>query len=667
MPFIQIKLRRSTAAQWTAGNPVLGEGEMGIEKDTSLFKVGNGITLWNDLPYGGLQGETGDTGPSGLKGESGNVFNTVTTSFTPNPIILSPITFTVDINLSYIPGNSVVVVEVGASQNRFEGTITAYNKLTGSMTVQVQNIFGTFPPLTPKTYNVNLDAIDGPTGSTGYTGQTGSTGYTGETGSSGFTGSTGYTGQTGSTGYTGETGATGYTGASGAKGYTGETGATGYTGQTGSTGYTGETGATGYTGETGSTGYTGQTGSTGYTGESGATGYTGQTGSTGYTGETGSTGYTGQTGSTGYTGQTGSTGYTGESGATGYTGRTGATGYTGVTGSTGFTGATGYTGWTGQTGSTGYTGQTGPTGWTGQTGSTGYTGETGSTGYTGQTGSTGYTGQTGSTGFTGLTGPTGFTGQQGTPGEASLTGATGYTGSTGWTGSIGYTGSTGWTGSIGYTGYTGMTGPTGEGFTTITGAALTRVLTANGSNAAIAEPNLTFNGTTLTVQNNISTIGFVTLGSYLLSQSTIVAQNFNAGQLIAMRMLSASDISQVASSANGTSYATIVSFPYSPVYATSHIVIEYNTRYGMLGSGSDNIASRIQVNGVSIAENQQYWKPTAGVVVSAGVIFPLMGRYTNSSLTPITITIQVAVLTSVATINWYNDLATWVKISEIGR
>jgi len=53
---IQIQLRRGTAAQWSSANPILASGEMGVETDTGQFKVGNGITAWNSLSYGGLQG-----------------------------------------------------------------------------------------------------------------------------------------------------------------------------------------------------------------------------------------------------------------------------------------------------------------------------------------------------------------------------------------------------------------------------------------------------------------------------------------------------------------------------------------------------------------------------------------------------------------------------------
>lgn len=54
---VQIQLRNDTAANWTAANPTLAQGEMGIETDTNLFKLGDGLNPWADLPYGGIQGE----------------------------------------------------------------------------------------------------------------------------------------------------------------------------------------------------------------------------------------------------------------------------------------------------------------------------------------------------------------------------------------------------------------------------------------------------------------------------------------------------------------------------------------------------------------------------------------------------------------------------------
>jgi len=53
---VQIQFRRGTAAQWTAANTVLAEGELGLETDTSYYKIGNGSTAWNSLAYGSILG-----------------------------------------------------------------------------------------------------------------------------------------------------------------------------------------------------------------------------------------------------------------------------------------------------------------------------------------------------------------------------------------------------------------------------------------------------------------------------------------------------------------------------------------------------------------------------------------------------------------------------------
>jgi hypothetical protein len=49
-----IQLRRDTASVWNSVNPVLHEGEMGFETDSRKFKIGDGITPWQGLKYGGL-------------------------------------------------------------------------------------------------------------------------------------------------------------------------------------------------------------------------------------------------------------------------------------------------------------------------------------------------------------------------------------------------------------------------------------------------------------------------------------------------------------------------------------------------------------------------------------------------------------------------------------
>lgn len=47
----KIVLRHDTAANWIKYNPILLAGEMGVETDTGLLKVGNGLSTWTALEY----------------------------------------------------------------------------------------------------------------------------------------------------------------------------------------------------------------------------------------------------------------------------------------------------------------------------------------------------------------------------------------------------------------------------------------------------------------------------------------------------------------------------------------------------------------------------------------------------------------------------------------
>lgn len=48
---VKIQLRRGTSAQWVSSNPILSQGELGLEIDTGKFKFGNGTTPWILLNY----------------------------------------------------------------------------------------------------------------------------------------------------------------------------------------------------------------------------------------------------------------------------------------------------------------------------------------------------------------------------------------------------------------------------------------------------------------------------------------------------------------------------------------------------------------------------------------------------------------------------------------
>ena len=114
----RIKLRRSTAAQWTAANPTLFAGEAGFETDTGKFKIGDGTSVWSALYYfttssSSTLNDLGDVTITSAAAGQGLVYNgsawvnkATTFTFTQSS---SSAAWTITHNLGYRPGGVSVV------------------------------------------------------------------------------------------------------------------------------------------------------------------------------------------------------------------------------------------------------------------------------------------------------------------------------------------------------------------------------------------------------------------------------------------------------------------------------------------------------------------------------------------------------------------------------
>ncbi len=71
MSFIPLNIRKGSAEEWQAVNPVLSDGEFGLVTGTLSYKIGDGITPWNTLLFAQLKGETGLSGENGTTGDTG--------------------------------------------------------------------------------------------------------------------------------------------------------------------------------------------------------------------------------------------------------------------------------------------------------------------------------------------------------------------------------------------------------------------------------------------------------------------------------------------------------------------------------------------------------------------------------------------------------------------
>lgn len=109
----KIQLRHDTAANWASVNPILLEGEVGLETDTLKQKVGDGTTAWSDLPYSinydsfdlPIQKYVAQTGTTW--DENKLVYNPTSKVFTPTDTVtggeyanLHPTTFNIPSNIN---------------------------------------------------------------------------------------------------------------------------------------------------------------------------------------------------------------------------------------------------------------------------------------------------------------------------------------------------------------------------------------------------------------------------------------------------------------------------------------------------------------------------------------------------------------------------------------
>jgi hypothetical protein len=159
---VKVQFRRGTAAEWSAANPVLAQGEAGYEYDTGKFKIGNGTLAWSSLSYSsGVQGPTGPSGPSGPTGPASTVTGPTGSTGPTGPT--GPQGTSINVR-----GTVAAVVNLPASGNAVNDAYI----VTANGNLYVWN---------GSTWS-NVGAIVGPAGATGATGPTGLTGPTGPTG-----------------------------------------------------------------------------------------------------------------------------------------------------------------------------------------------------------------------------------------------------------------------------------------------------------------------------------------------------------------------------------------------------------------------------------------------------------------------------------------------------
>jgi len=48
---VKFQFRRDTAANWETNNPILSEGEFGLDLTNQRFKIGDGVNTWDNIEF----------------------------------------------------------------------------------------------------------------------------------------------------------------------------------------------------------------------------------------------------------------------------------------------------------------------------------------------------------------------------------------------------------------------------------------------------------------------------------------------------------------------------------------------------------------------------------------------------------------------------------------
>jgi len=187
--------------------------------------------------------------------------------------------------------------------------------------------------------------------------------------------------------------------------------------------------------------------------------------------------------------------------------------------------------------------------------------------------------------------------------------------------------------------------------------------------------NLVVTGNTflnyLDVSANVDISGNLTVTGNVYSYGTIFAKTYLPGQIVNVSMLSNSDLGQItditiaSNGRTGSGYA-FPAYTYTPKIVNSYIIVEFQTIYRFDGSDVDELEAGLQVDGGTISTTYQHWLNGPGGGSRSGAIFPIVGRYTNSTISAKTIRVYVNNKTDDPLTIIANN-STWLKITEIGR
>ena len=212
------------------------------------------------------------------------------------------------------------------------------------------------------------------------------------------------------------------------------------------------------------------------------------------------------------------------------------------------------------------------------------------------------------------------------------------------------------------------------------------MVTSNGSRELIfAQPNFTFNGSKVDISGTLHSSGNIDTSANITSVGTMIPSSYRSGQVINILFLQSTpgpvnqstqfvQFSGIITPANNTTDYLVAEYLYTPLHASSRIIVDYGCLYSLDGSISgvnDEFDSRIVIDGVTVARRFQQWLSSGGVGAGTGTrgstLFPITGGTPNASLGERYIKIVIRRYSGDDKISFANaSFDAYMRITEIG-
>jgi hypothetical protein len=119
------------------------------------------------------------------------------------------------------------------------------------------------------------------------------------------------------------------------------------------------------------------------------------------------------------------------------------------------------------------------------------------------------------------------------------------------------------------------------------------------------------------------------------------------------------------SSTSSSTRLRFLSYSYTPVRASSRLLVEFGTRYTVSGDHSDTFLSTLTVGSTDLQVQGQVWTNDEGGGTRSGTLFPIAGVTNLSGTSPVPIEVSVQRSSGDDTLTLYRDM--WLKVTEIAR